>query len=125
MKKIVTCFLGVLSFLGLKAESYNSVGVELFAKIIESGEVIRLDVRTLEEYTQGHIENSVNIDVLSEGFLREAAATLDKTKTVALYCRSGRRSKKAAELLSNAGYKVVELNSGYNGWVSAGMKVVK
>ncbi|WP_286006501.1 rhodanese-like domain-containing protein [Ligilactobacillus aviarius] len=50
---------------------------------------------------------------------------MQKDKPVALYCRSGRRSKKAAELLSKAGYEVYELDSGFHGWQKAGLEVEK
>jgi rhodanese-related sulfurtransferase len=45
---------------------------------------------------------------------------LPKDKSVALYCRSGNRSKRAAKILAENGYDVVELATGYNGWVAAG-----
>ena len=97
---------------------FKSVEVEEFAKVIADTAVIRLDVRTAEEYAEGHIDNAINIDVLKDDFESKATATLPKDKTIALYCRSGRRSKNAAKILTKNGYTVVELNSGYNGWKS-------
>lgn len=44
---------------------------------------------------------------------------------MALYCRSGKRSKKAAAILSEKGYKVYELDKGFNAWQEAGEKVEK
>lgn len=96
--------------------AFKSVEVEEFAKVIADTAVIRLDVRTPEEYAEGHIDNAINIDVLNDSFESKAISTLPKDKTIALYCRSGRRSKNAAKILSANGYTVVELNSGYNGW---------
>ena len=96
---------------------FKSVSVEEFETLITDTTVQRLDVRTAEEYAEGHIPGSMNIDVLSESFELKALDTLDKDRTVALYCRSGRRSKKAASILSNKGFKVVELATGFNGWV--------
>lgn len=97
---------------------FKSVEVEEFAKVIADTDVVRLDVRTADEYAEGHIENAINIDVLKDDFESKATATLPKDKTIALYCRSDRRSKNAAKILTKNGYTVVELNSGYNGWKS-------
>ena len=48
---------------------------------------------------------------------------LQKSKPVALYCRSGKRSKKAAAILSEKGFKVVELGKGFNAWQAAGKEI--
>ena len=97
---------------------FKSVEVEEFAKLIADTDVVRLDARTADEYAEGHIDNAINIDVLKDDFESKATATLPKDKTIALYCRSDRRSKNAAKILTKNGYTVVELNSGYNGWKS-------
>lgn len=111
--------MSLLSFFGLRAADYRSVDVNEFAQVIRETNVCLLDVRTEKEFADGHIEGSICIDVTRSDFMEKAATLLPKDKTIALYCRSGRRSKKAAELLSDAGYKVVELNTGYLGWVNA------
>lgn len=94
-----------------------SVSVEAFADSISKPGVQIVDVRTPEEFDAGNIEGSINIDVLTGRFGEEASALLDKTRTVAIYCRSGNRSKDAAEILSMMGYNVVELDKGYNAWL--------
>ena len=96
---------------------FKSVSVEEFEVLITDTTVQRLDVRTPEEYAEGHIPGSINIDVLIDSFEPKALDALDKERTVALYCRSGRRSKKAASILSHNGFQVVELATGFNGWV--------
>ena len=96
--------------------SVTTIGVEEFAKVIGKKNVRLIDVRTPKEYAEGHIDNAINIDVQNDSFEAKAVSTLPKDKTIALYCRSGRRSKNAAKILSANGYTVVELNSGYNGW---------
>lgn len=95
----------------------HSVSVEAFSDSISKPGVQIVDVRTPEEFDAGNIEGSINIDVLTGRFGEEALALLDKTRTVALYCRSGNRSKDAAEMLSLMGYNVVELDKGYNAWL--------
>lgn len=108
----------ILSLLGCNArtDTFKSVNAEEFRGIIADSATVLLDVRTPEEYAEGHIGNARNIDVLNDNFLNESLASLPKDKTIALYCRSGRRSKKAAAILAENGYNVVELDSGYTGW---------
>lgn len=121
MKKIFSLLpLCSLFFSCTSDKGFKSVSVEEFADLIADTTVQRLDVRTPEEYAQGHIAGSKNIDVLGDDFEVDALETLDKDRTVALYCRSGRRSKKAAEILTAGGFSVVELSTGFNGWTEAG-----
>ena len=105
-------------------QKYESLDVEAFEKAISDTSVIRLDVRTAEEYQGGHIAGAINIDVLNDDFQAKAITLLPKDKTIAVYCRSGRRSKKAAGILADNGYKVKELNTGYVGWTQAGKETV-
>ena len=108
-----------------KGVDFKSLSVEEFADVIAAPDVQRLDVRTVAEYTEGRIPGSLNINVLDPLFAQMADSLLQKDQPVALYCRSGRRSKKAAEILSQAGYEVYELDSGFNGWQKAEMEVEK
>lgn len=105
--------------------NYMSVDVEEFEATISDTTVQVLDVRTAEEYMEGHIERSINIDVKTDTFEVGANTRLDKSHTVALYCRSGRRSKKAAEILSNNGFKVIELNEGITSWTNNNKTTIK
>ena len=89
---------------------------DTFAQIIEDTTVVRLDVRTANEYAQGHIPGALLIDVTQADFIQKAEQLLPKDETIALYCRSGRRSKTAAMQLAKNGYQVVELNTGFNSW---------
>lgn len=115
------------SLLGCNAqtEEFTSLSVEDYAKAIEDTAIVRLDVRTAEEFAEGHIANTLNIDVLKEDFESKAVAVLPKNKTIAVNCRSGRRSKNAAKNLVKNGYTVIELDAGYNDWVAKGMQIVK
>ena len=124
-------FMGILTMLcaliGCNAqnEGFKSLSVEEYAKAIEDTTIVRLDVRTAEEYAEGHIEKTLNIDVLKSDFEKKAVAALPKNKTIAVNCRSGKRSKNAARILVKNGFKVIELDAGYNGWTSTGMPVTK
>lgn len=104
---------------------YKSVNVEDFDTLIQNQDVQRLDVRTLAEYSEGHITESININVLDDSFASMADSLLQKDKPVAVYCRSGKRSKKAAEILSRKGYKVFDLDKGFNAWQAAGKATEK
>ena len=95
----------------------SSLSVSEFAATIASSDVQLVDVRTPDEFANGNIPGSVNIDVLTGHFGETVSASLDKSRTVAVYCRSGNRSKNAAKMLSMMGYNVVELDKGYNAWV--------
>ena len=118
---IMSLFSTIMGLFGCTAQSskFVTVDVEEFAKVIADTAVVRLDVRTPQEYAEGHIEGAINIDVLSDGFVAEASK-LPADRTIALYCRSGNRSKKAAAILADKGYKVIELATGYKGWTRAG-----
>ena len=129
MKKVFLIMLVLAAFVACQIKVENkmygkgeivSVGVDEFARAIADSTVQLVDVRTSEEYSQGTIPGSVNIDVNSGNFCVTADSLLDKNRTVAVFCRSGRRSKKAAEILSLNGFNVVELDKGYNSWVEAG-----
>jgi rhodanese-related sulfurtransferase len=81
-----------------------------------------LDVRTPEEYAEGHIANSVNISLQT---LADRLDEVPKDQLVVLYCRSGNRSAQAAELLKEAGYTAIYDLGGIIGWQEAGYPVEK
>ena len=107
------------------AGEIKSVAVEEFAKEISCSDVQLVDVRTPEEFAQGNIQGSVNIDVNSGHFGADADSLLDKQHKVAVYCRSGRRSKAAANVLVQEGYKVIELDKGIISWQQEKFPTVK
>ena len=114
------------SFLNLFCQDnkFKTLSVNEFSVFISDPEVTLLDVRTAGEHTQGYIPGTdFNIDVLEDTYEAEVLAKLPKNKPVALYCRSGNRSKKAARILAEHGYEVMELGSGFNGWASSGRDI--
>jgi rhodanese-related sulfurtransferase len=128
MKRILLSLIMGFSFWGLFAQNntFKTVDVKEFAGFIAKNDVTLLDVRTPAEHAEGYIPGTdFNIDVLEETYTQIAIESLPKDKPVALYCRSGNRSKKAASILSEKGYQVVELGSGFKGWSAAGKKVEK
>lgn len=121
----VCIFFSTLFSCQQKAGNFKSIPVDEFATLIADPEVQRLDVRTVAEYSEGHIPGSVNVNVLDKEFEKVAGDVLQKDKPVALYCRSGKRSKQAANILSEKGYKVYELDKGFNAWQEAGKSTEK
>ena len=100
---------------------HNTVGFvsqsnQEFAATISDSNVQLVDVRTAEEFADGHIPGAVNIDVKRDDFDEVVAAGLDNGRPVAVYCRSGARSKVAAKRLAGKGFKVYELNNGFMNW---------
>lgn len=71
-----------------------------------------IDVRTPEEYNEGHLRYAQNIDYKSASF-KQDIAKLDRSKPVYLYCRSGNRSGKATDTLTLLGFKKVYNIGGY------------
>lgn len=114
------------SFFGLFAQTnkFRTVDVAEFSKAISDTSYVVLDVRTPAEHAEGHIPGThFNIDVLEDSFTEVALKMLAKDKPVALYCRSGNRSKNAARILAEKGYQVLELGTGFRGWAAAGQEV--
>ena len=141
MKKVITLFFAVAMFAAVVAQEqtanvqtsaavsnnkgFVSVSPQQFADTIKQENVVVVDVRTVKEYETGHIEGAQNI-VWDNNFKASLQSTnLDKTKTLAVYCRSGRRSKAAANVLVEQGFRVVELDKGIIGWQQAGYPVAK
>ena len=117
MKKIITCLLALLGMTtACGQKNYEDVDVAGFAELIADSTVIVLDVRAADEFRDGHIEGAVNIDVKESDFLEKAKAMLPSGKTIAVYCRSGRRSANACNQLSAEGYKTFNLKGGIIAW---------
>ena len=114
------------SLFGLFAQpkKFKTVDVAEFAEAVADTSYVVLDVRTPAEYAEGHIPGThFNIDVLEDSYTETALKTLPKDRPVALYCRSGNRSKNAARILAENGYQVLELGTGFRGWSAAGKKI--
>lgn len=86
--------------------------------------VIVIDVRTPEEYNQGHLRKSRLIDFYNAEF-HAKLQTLPNNKTIVLYCRSGRRSEDAMKFLTSIGYsRVYHLHGGILAWKKERLPVV-
>ncbi len=81
-----------------------------------------IDVRTPKEYSDAHIPGAVMIDYKNDNF-KEEFAKLDKQVPVLIYCRSGGRSGRAMKVLEEMGFKVYNLDKGFNQWKADHMRV--
>lgn len=111
MKRIF--IIVILSFIMIGCENKESINtnikLENIKEIVEKKEYLIIDVRTEEEYKEGHIKKSINIpyDEIDENI------EIDKDKIIFVYCRSGNRSSIAQEALTQLGYIVHDLGA-YN-----------
>ena len=95
--------------------AYQKISAEEAYEMMASQEVVVVDVRTREEYDGGHIENAVLVPNESIGSEMPEALP-DKEATLLVYCRSGRRSKDAAQKLLALGYQNVYDFGGVIDW---------
>jgi rhodanese-related sulfurtransferase len=102
------------------AEASRDIDVAAAAKLLaENKEIVVLDIRTPNEFANGHIKGAVNIDFMGGDFAAKIGA-LDKDKTYLMHCQSGGRSGKSLAKFKELGFKsVLHLDSGYGGWVKA------
>ncbi|MBS9774772.1 MAG: thioredoxin [Tenacibaculum sp.] len=103
----------------------KDVNVAEFKKIIDSGNAILLDVRTPKEVASGRIEGSSTINFYSDEFI-DKINLINKSKAIAVYCRSGRRSVMAAKVLQKNGFnKIYNLEGGIKAWEHEGLPLTK
>ena len=129
---IILFILSALLFLGCQKnkcytinDGFKSMKPNCFEKAIRKDNVTIVDVRKISEFVEGHIDGAINIDVLSSDFRNRALAILPKENVIAVYCRGGKHSKNAAQILISEGYDVIELDSGFLAWEKAGKPIVK
>lgn len=95
--------------------------IEFSEKISEFPNAIIIDVRTPEEFADGHIKNAININWRGDTFVKQVSE-IDPTKPVFVYCLSGGRSAAAAEKMRESGFnQVYELDGGMMKWRAADM----
>ena len=124
MKKWISMLLLFIGMGTAMAQSgkIQSLSVNDFEKAIKQKKTQLVDVRTPEEFKSGHIKGALNFDVKNPEFDNQILK-LKKKSPVAVYCRSGHRSKIAAQKLSEKGFSVIELDRGFNDWAGQGKPV--
>ena len=109
--------LGLWACTGKEQEKFKSLSTAHFEQLIKDNKIQLVDVRTVAEYSEGHIPD--------ENFAAAVDELLQKDQPVAVYCKSGRRSRNAAKLLVKKGFKVYNLDKGILNWIDEGMEIEK
>jgi rhodanese-related sulfurtransferase len=101
----------------------NVLDVKQFEQKLAGSNTVIIDVRTPQEFAEGHIEGAMNIDFYDNHFENKINA-IDKSKTILVYCKSGKRSGKAATILTKNKFKnVYDLSGGITNWIASGKSV--
>lgn len=125
MKKLLIVLIATFVQVSCAQTNETSLPAEKFQEAIAQPDVILLDVRTPEEYAEGHLANSININYNDENFAAKVDS-LDKTKHYEIYCRSGKRSGASLKLMQEKGIKNVhDLKGGILEWEAKGLPVTK
>lgn len=118
--KYFTKHLAILFFLTNSFSSFAQkidLTAPVFRDSLRNGNVQLLDVRTANEYSQGHLAGAFQADWNNPEQFKERTASLDKEKTLYIYCLAGSRSAAAQKWLLQSGFtKVVNLRGGINAW---------
>ncbi len=106
-------------------DSIQVLSITQFEKMSAKKKSQILDVRTPEEVAEGHLAKATTVNFLGPDFASQVAS-LNKKGTYLLYCRSGSRTRKAADAMQKMGFKhVYMLEGGITAWKEAGKEVVK
>ena len=99
---------------GIKIENIKAT---IAGRMLETNhELVVLDIRTPEEFKEGHIAKAINIDYKADTFESELQK-LDRNPTYLMHCRSGRRSGLALDTFSKLGFKhIIHMDDGILGW---------
>ena len=103
----------------------KQIDIEQFDQMRSQKDTIVLDVRTAQEYKQGHVPGSVNLDISDPQF-RQKVAQLDKSKTYLVHCARGVRSARATKIMSPMGFAhLFDYHGGFDEWKKSGKPVEK
>lgn len=109
----------------VEKDSIQVLSIAQFEKLSAKKKAKIIDVRTPEEVAEGHLVGATTVNFLGADFASEVQ-DLNKNKTYLLYCRSGNRTRKAADVMQKMGFKhVYMLDGGILAWKEAGKQVEK
>jgi rhodanese-related sulfurtransferase len=96
-----------------------------FQQQLQAHKGVLLDVRTPEEFNEGHLGNAMNIDYKNSDF-KDQLQKLDKTKPYFVYCKAGVRSEKATEIMKEQGFtEVYHMKGGIDAWKEQGLPMAE
>ncbi len=132
---LLPAVLALLSFVvlgaaGCQEAPYADVvtakeGWELVRQNLGNPDFAVLDVRTHDEFAEGHIEGAINLDVNSPTF-REDLSGLERERVYLVHCRSGARSSKALTVMEELGFEdVFHMEGGIIGWEREDLPLVR
>lgn len=105
--------------------THKDIDTPTFKNLKENASYVLLDVRTPEEYLQGHLKGANNINFHNETF-EDMLEDMDKKKKYLVYCRSGNRSRKTMFLMRDLGFEeVYNLEEGIISWDEQGYEIEK
>lgn len=120
MKRMIPFLLSLLLLTGCGGNaadgSYQQITQEATKEMMDTQEVIILDVREQDEYDSGHIPGAVLLPVGTIDEETAAEVIPEKDSTVLVYCRSGNRSQAASSVLAELGYSNIYEFGGINTW---------
>ena len=91
----------------------RSISIQDFLKI--NFNINLIDIRSVQKYNDNHIPNAINIS--KELLVKEYTKYLDKNLIYYIYCQMGEQSIKVCRLLTQLGYKVINISGGYESWL--------
>ncbi|WP_370087127.1 rhodanese-like domain-containing protein [Ekhidna sp.] len=106
----------------VEQEPIEVISANKLIELQKEGTVV-VDIRTQEEYDEGHIPGVLHIDFLADGFL-DRMKSQDMDAPIVIHCASGGRSGKASKMLSEAGFKkIYDYSGGFSDWKSNGLDI--
>ncbi len=122
----ITLLLLLIGIIGCSSEpKYDNITLiepDEMLELMQTEDVQLVDVRTLKEFNEHYIKDAENI-VFDDNFDQKLEG-LKKDKPIIVYCRSGRRSARCAEILAQKGFKkIYDLKGGITQWMKEGLSV--
>ena len=104
--------------------SFKSINIQESSQLVSEGTLV-VDVREPGEYNEAHLAGSVLIP-LGEISAEKVKQANPENKKILIHCRSGKRSKMAANILVDQNYagEIFDMDTGINGWIESGQPVV-
>ena len=110
MKRSIVLLICIIIMVGCSNNiTHKTITAKEAYEMINNSSVVIIDVRTKDEYEEGHIKNAINIPLDNIDNINNIID--DKENTILVYCRSGRRSAIALETLTDLGFEVIDLGA--------------